>query len=764
MASLCRALAFLALVSSAILFSVPSTAGAGVPGTLLYDGATLTISASPGAGADITAGLVSTNPDVYRVTDNRGLNSASTVCDQVSATTVDCPAPPSPVQITIYTDHAYGGHTLTIGAVRALDALTVHGSVGDDTVQTQSDIAVLGDDGNDRLILDDTALPGESLIYTINGSSIARAGQAVAYTGMEMLDVHVAAGTAAASVSAIAATQTANLFTANGTPQILSTALSSVVGQVHLESDLLDQVVVSQATGPVTTTNIADGLVSRPGSPGTVTYEGVGLLSVVGTSTVKNVVNITGMSQPVHVSGNASVADELNVGPNLALIGQDIMFDGGGGGDTLEISHEDGENPYSVAVSAQAVTRESGPTVAWSGELSAMRLVGSQLDDLIELDMWSAPLLVEALAGDDEISLTIADAQSVKDITVIGGMGRDSFSIDDGLATASTAYIMQSDRVIRIGDITLFLGHDSMEVFTLYTGSGADYLELGATAAGTHHTLHLHDGDDDLLVCCDRLQVLGPIDVIGGAGADRVELTDFSALGGVYEIYGGSRLDRVGLGPITLSDVESAHVTTSSGDDRVLLLGTEAGSSTIVDSGGGNDTLSVFAAGLATIGSVLLDGNAGDDELRLFTGGTGSTFTANTIVTPGHHDVSFSNFELTGVQSTAADADGDGCTDAQEIGNDEAFGGLRDPSDAFDFFDIVGPTPPKDRAVDLGDTLAVLGKFGLLPADPGYDVLFDRMAGPELQPWRSRQASGLALGIDLSDALVSLQQFGHSCA
>lgn len=83
-------------------------------------------------------------------------------------------------------------------------------------------------------------------------------------------------------------------------------------------------------------------------------------------------------------------------------------------------------------------------------------------------------------------------------------------------------------------------------------------------------------------------------------------------------------------------------------------------------------------------------------------------------------------------------------------------GGDRDPVYFWDFFDVTG-----EAEVDLSDTLVVLGKFGVNPGDPGYDPLDDRDATDGAKPWRSSFAGD---GIDLTDALVNLQQFGHTCS
>jgi hypothetical protein len=68
-----------------------------------------------------------------------------------------------------------------------------------------------------------------------------------------------------------------------------------------------------------------------------------------------------------------------------------------------------------------------------------------------------------------------------------------------------------------------------------------------------------------------------------------------------------------------------------------------------------------------------------------------------------------------------------------------------------------------DRTIDLQDALAILDKFGLQPGQDGYAATHDRMAPDPLKPWRTAAATGLALGIDLQDALINLQSFGHTC-
>ena len=99
--------------------------------------------------------------------------------------------------------------------------------------------------------------------------------------------------------------------------------------------------------------------------------------------------------------------------------------------------------------------------------------------------------------------------------------------------------------------------------------------------------------------------------------------------------------------------------------------------------------------------------------------------------------------------------DGDACTDAQELGVLPPLGGDRDPLNKWDFFDVTG-----DQAIDLSDTLDVLSYFG----DPGTDPvahLRDRQILDVAKPWQTAESND---GIDLTDALNSLQSFGNDCA
>jgi uncharacterized repeat protein (TIGR01451 family) len=150
-------------------------------------------------------------------------------------------------------------------------------------------------------------------------------------------------------------------------------------------------------------------------------------------------------------------------------------------------------------------------------------------------------------------------------------------------------------------------------------------------------------------------------------------------------------------------------------------------------------------------------------------------------------------FRLSGTKSiTDADADGDGCTDTQELGPNPARGGQRDPLDKWDFYDVpvpairtvcsspgvCNPVPTKDRVAGgiTTDVQALLKYAGAKDtgSDPRYNVdldgntiedglEYDRTTSAYLdQPWRSGPPDG-GIGIT-TDVWAILKQAGNSCA
>lgn len=152
------------------------------------------------------------------------------------------------------------------------------------------------------------------------------------------------------------------------------------------------------------------------------------------------------------------------------------------------------------------------------------------------------------------------------------------------------------------------------------------------------------------------------------------------------------------------------------------------------------------------------------------------------LLTAGQEDEGGDCSQLNLVACADLDTDGDGCTDAQELGPDEQLGGRRDPDNFWDFFDTPGFTGQRDRSISLGEDIMALGwRLGAndgngtaavnrysdplapLSDDPtAYHPAFDR-SGPAQGAllWDIGPPDGQ---INLSDLLAMIYQYGHTCA
>ncbi|MCH8010138.1 MAG: hypothetical protein IIC91_14890 [Chloroflexi bacterium] len=127
------------------------------------------------------------------------------------------------------------------------------------------------------------------------------------------------------------------------------------------------------------------------------------------------------------------------------------------------------------------------------------------------------------------------------------------------------------------------------------------------------------------------------------------------------------------------------------------------------------------------------------------------------------------------------DTDGDGCTDAQELGPDERLGGRRDPENFWDFFDTPNRNGGRDGEIDLpNDLLSVVMRINANdsngnaeinrysdPKSPitaditAYHPAFDRLPPQGGDPWDLGPPDGY---IGLLDVLGVILQYGHSCS
>ncbi len=101
----------------------------------------------------------------------------------------------------------------------------------------------------------------------------------------------------------------------------------------------------------------------------------------------------------------------------------------------------------------------------------------------------------------------------------------------------------------------------------------------------------------------------------------------------------------------------------------------------------------------------------------------------------------------------ATDTDGDGCSDIEENGTNPSLGGLRDPQNPWDFYDVNG-----SRRVDAADIAFVRAHFNGGGPTPPESTRFDRSAGAHV--WAPGPPDGAISALDI--ALVRAS-FIHNC-
>ncbi|MCH8066226.1 MAG: hypothetical protein IIC90_10440 [Chloroflexi bacterium] len=167
-------------------------------------------------------------------------------------------------------------------------------------------------------------------------------------------------------------------------------------------------------------------------------------------------------------------------------------------------------------------------------------------------------------------------------------------------------------------------------------------------------------------------------------------------------------------------------------------------------SAGGVFTLSMRVEG--TVGTVVVDQN--NDPVAITT--TALDADGDTLA-----DKVAAALTVNCVDRLAVDIDGDGCVGARELGSDPTRGGLRDPKNPWDFYDVAGMAGGPDGIIDLlFDILGVIQHYSP-GGGPPYDVQFDR--GPSTGPnfWNMTAPDGV---IDLlTDIVGVITQFGHDC-
>jgi Ca2+-binding RTX toxin-like protein len=169
------------------------------------------------------------------------------------------------------------------------------------------------------------------------------------------------------------------------------------------------------------------------------------------------------------------------------------------------------------------------------GQITEVQFYGGAGADTFDVAGTLAGVPVTVYVGGGDVTINVASLGALgADLTIVGGTGRETLSIDDRAAAASQAYTITADRIARGGAGAVHF--QFLDEVNLLGGSGADTYDVRATAEGTAMTIDAGAGDDAVTVgnsggtvdspggTLDDLR--GTLAVRGQDGEDRLTLND----------------------------------------------------------------------------------------------------------------------------------------------------------------------------------------------------------------------------------------------
>lgn len=204
-------------------------------------------------------------------------------------------------------------------------------------------------------------------------------------------------------------------------------------------------------------------------------------------------------------------------------------------------------------------------------------------------------------------------------VNVVGDGGTDTLVFDDRSNAAATAYAFNATTLARP---SFGGGTYAAENLQLLAGSNANSIVQNGNGTGMTTQIDAGPGNDTVTLLVNTDPFLGSVTVLGGTGADRVELDDGNNTAGDTFLVYSSGITRTGLGVFHLMNAsnETVDLSMGSGSNQVDLEYAPAANAFRIYGGGGNDVVQAAqgSGSLANLqGLSLFDGEGGIDTLSL---------------------------------------------------------------------------------------------------------------------------------------------------
>jgi hypothetical protein len=595
--------------------------GLGMPGTgITYTGlATMVVALGPGGN---TFGVTGTTASTSTTVSTGSGSDTVNVTGTTAPLTINTSAGNAAVNIkavggtTNVTNTGAGTTTIVIGSTAPNSGGTVAAIKGAVTVQGGS---------SDSLTIDDSgATSGVSPTITTAAVTSLIPGGAVSYSGLASLTVSLGSGGDKPTIAGTATGTTTTLNTGGGNDTVYvqavggPTAVNTGAGtdSVNVGSTapssggnltgIVAPLSVAAAAGGATTLNVDD-----IGNPSAAT----GALSASA---------LTGLDMIAPGQINYSGLTALNI--SLSSANNSFTINGTASGTTTTLNTGNGNDTVSVkaAGGATAINTGTGTDSVNVGSLAPSTgglLTGIQATLTVAAGGSATTLNVDN-TGD-----TIGETGALS-ATALTGFGMGGPVDDSGLKALNI-------NLGNHGNIVTITGTAADATTTLNTGSGNNTVYIQAVGGST--TVNTGTGTNIASVgstagltpaaAGNVAGIQASLSVTAGGAATTLNVDDTgnsSAATGTLSASALSGLDMGAVGQINYSGLKALNISLGNAGNSVTVTGTAAGTTTTLNTGNGNDTVSIQATGGPTTV------NTGNGNDTVYVQAVGATTVVNT--------------------------------------------------------------------------------------------------------------------------------------
>ncbi|HEY2880954.1 MAG TPA: hypothetical protein VGJ15_00940, partial [Pirellulales bacterium] len=559
-----------------------------------------------------------------------------------------------------------GVDTFNVSATAAGTATSINAAGGLDLFGnidlTQIGAAGLSIDGggNGESLTLNTTTAGT---ISVSSTAVQRSGNgAVNYSGLANLTIN---GTSAADTFNVASTNgsTATTINAAGGLDLFGNIDLTQIGAAGLAINAGgDGESLTLNTTTVGTVNITSTSVQRSGN-GAVNYSGLANLTVNGTGAADtlNVLSTTAATvTTVNAGGGLDVLGNIDL-TQIGVAG--LTIDGGGNGESLTLNTT---TAGTVTVSSIKVQRSGNGAVTYAG-LAQLVVNGTAGTDVLNVLSTASGVTTTLNAGGGNDAITVGNAGLMDGILgalnihgqADAGSPGDTLHFDDSANANGLTYTLTSTTLDRTGIATITF--DTLETVLLDTGTGADTANIKSTAATVATTINSGDGNDAITLGNAGLLdgILGTVAIHGQGNAaspgDTLHFDDSANANGLTYTLTSTTLNRTGIATITFDTIEGVLLDTGTGADTVNVKSTAATVATTINTGDGNDAITLGNAGLldGILGTIAIHGQgqtaAPGDSLHFDdsanANGLTYTLTATTLDRTGIATITFETVE-----------------------------------------------------------------------------------------------------------------------